>query len=214
MLTKATPGRPIIQIVQPHEHFVGRSASGSASTRNRARAADPLDRARTRHRSAPRSLAPRVGGAPSTSSASRVVERPSKRITSPTAITSSGIVSNTPSGDANIAAIRTGARRSVAAIVRLPTRLVHALRRQFERGEKATFAARRIEPDARRSCPQIRRIVGRVRRQLVQQRARRRVPEHDELAAVVLEEVAVAQPQQRALRLDVRRDAGSDRRRA
>src|SRR5688572_22319576 len=123
----------------------------------------------------------------------------------PTAITSSGSVIRTPVGDASARPILiAGGRSSVVYALRLllATRLVDALRRELERGQKPALATRRVETDARWSGPQVGRILGRMRRQLVRQRARRRVTEHDELAAVVLEEVAIAQPEQRALGLD------------
>src|SRR5512146_2902946 len=118
----------------------------------------------------------------------------------PTAITSTGNVTSTPIGDASMRASRTAPPPVSSVSLVLATRLVDALRRQLERGEEAALAARGVEPDARGPGPQIRRIVGRVRRELVRQRPRGRVAEHDELAAIVLEEVAIAQPQQRARR--------------
>src|SRR5262245_29125663 len=118
----------------------------------------------------------------------------------PTAATSSGSVTSTPRGDASARPICTAGLRSIVVYrVCSATRFVDAVGRELERGQKAALATRGVETDARGSCPQVRRIFWGVCRQLVRQRARRRVTEHDEFAAVVLEEIAVAQPEQRAL---------------
>src|SRR5262245_6839902 len=95
----------------------------------------------------------------------------------PTAMTSSGSVTSTPTGDASARPMRTALLGVPVTTcdLGLGTRLVHALRRELERGQKATLAACSIEPDARGACPQVRRIFRRVRRELVWQRACRRV---------------------------------------
>src|SRR5687768_18569203 len=106
----------------------------------------------------------------------------------PTATTSNGTVIKPPIGDASARAMRIAGCAALLPRERQPvlaTALVDEPRGQLEGGQKAALAARGVEPDARRTGPQVRRIFGRVRRQLVRQRARGGVPEHDELAAVV-----------------------------
>src|SRR5687768_7311026 len=105
----------------------------------------------------------------------------------PTETTSSGTVMSTPIGEASARAIRTAGFPAAEFLPPrenqpvLPTALVHQSRRQLEARQEAALTARGVETDARGTGPQVRRIFGRVRRQLVRQRARCRVTEHDEL---------------------------------
>src|SRR5262245_29909945 len=107
---------------------------------------------------------------------------------SPTATTSTGNVIKTPYGDANARAMRAprGARLRLSratvgcavgsdgelwtrsgAVSMSVSRFVYRAGGQLEAGEEAALAAGGIEADACRPRPQIGRIVGRVRRQLV-----------------------------------------------
>src|SRR5207253_8857870 len=90
--------------------------------------------------------------------APRVASRPTSKMPSPTATTSSGNVTSTPIGDASARATRIAVLWCVVSV----TRFIHAIGGQLERGQKPAFATGRVEPDAGRTCPQVGRIVGRI----------------------------------------------------
>src|SRR5688500_10451635 len=79
--------------------------------------------------------------------APRVASRPTRRMPTPTPITSSGIVISTPIGDASARATRI-AGPSAAESLLLVTSFVDRTRRELERRQEPALATGGVEPDA------------------------------------------------------------------